>query len=97
MRAGDKATARPLEEWHEDMGDCLWWCWDEEASDWLDEAPYVGTPLDAGIASGFRLFIMVGRKTQEHIEAINDVAGWPGYHTHFTPLPEFPEPPNGHP
>jgi len=30
---------RPLEQWHEDMGDCLWYKFP------IDEAPYVGSPL----------------------------------------------------
>ena len=33
--------ARPLEEWHEDCGDVLWWKFP------IEEPPYVGSPLDA--------------------------------------------------
>ena len=32
--------ARPLEEWHEDYGDVLWWKFQ------IEEPPYVGSPLD---------------------------------------------------
>ena len=32
--------AKPLEEWHEDIGDVLWWRFP------IDEPPYCGTPLD---------------------------------------------------
>jgi hypothetical protein len=32
--------ARPIEEWHEDYGDCLWWRFP------IEEPPYVGSPLD---------------------------------------------------
>ena len=32
--------ARPLEEWHEDYGDALWWKFP------IEEPPYVGSPLD---------------------------------------------------
>lgn len=32
--------ARPLEEWHEDCGDVLWWKFP------IEEPPYVGSPLD---------------------------------------------------
>ena len=32
--------ARPLEEWHEDYGDVLWWKFP------IEEPPYVGSPLD---------------------------------------------------
>lgn len=45
--------ARPLDEWHEDIGDALWWKFP------VEEAPYCGSPLDTG---------------------------WPGYHTHWTPI-----------
>ena len=33
-------VARPESEWHEDIGDVLWWNFP------VNEAPYVGTPLD---------------------------------------------------
>ncbi len=73
-------VARPLSEWHEDMGPMLWWCWEppkafERISErvvssahdgkWLGEAPYVGGPNDSD---------------------------WPDYHTHFTPI-SLPAPP----
>lgn len=32
--------ARPIEEWHEDIGDCLWWRFP------IEEPPYCGSPLD---------------------------------------------------
>lgn len=32
--------ARPIEEWHEDFGDVLWWKFP------IEEPPYVGSPLD---------------------------------------------------
>lgn len=31
---------RPLEEWGEDVGDCLWWKFP------IEEPPYCGSPLD---------------------------------------------------
>ena len=34
-----KDRARPLEEWHEDYGDALWWRFP------IEEPPYVGSPL----------------------------------------------------
>lgn len=34
--------ARPLSEWHEDHGPCLWWHFP------IMEPPYVGTPNDFG-------------------------------------------------
>ncbi len=33
------AEARPIEEWHEDFGDVLWWTFP------IEEPPYVGSPL----------------------------------------------------
>lgn len=33
--------ARPIEEWHEDYGDVLWWTFP------IEEAPYCGNPLDS--------------------------------------------------
>ena len=35
-----RPVARPLEEWHEDYGDVLWWKFP------IEEPPYVGSPLD---------------------------------------------------
>ena len=90
---------RPLAEWHEDMGPQLWWCWEPPkpfdriseyvvscAHDgrWLGEAPYVGSPLDIGHIVNVTL-------TNEKVSL--EVGGWPGYHTHFTPLPPMPEVP----
>lgn len=36
----ERVQARPLAEWHEDHGDCLWWKFP------VVEPPYVGSPLD---------------------------------------------------
>ena len=71
---------RPLSEWHEDMGAQLWWKFP------ITEAPYVGTPLDLGF--GVSVEVNGGRVGVTHVGA------WPGYHTHFTPipLPEEPKP-----
>jgi hypothetical protein len=33
-------TARPIDEWHEDIGPVLWWRFP------VDEPPYAGSPLD---------------------------------------------------
>lgn len=53
--------ARPLDDWHEDMGPVLWWAFP------VEEAPWAGDPRSSA---------------------------WPGYHTHFTPLPEAPVEPS---
>lgn len=75
---------RPIDEWHEDMGEKLWWCWESGA--WLGEAPYVGSPLDCG-------FTVECHTHTAKPAARFDVGGWPGYHTHFTDIPERPEEP----
>lgn len=36
----DMNEPRPIEEWGEDYGDCLWWSFT------IKEPPYCGTPLD---------------------------------------------------
>lgn len=36
----DSLEPKPIEEWHEDDGDCLWWKFP------IEEAPYCGSPLD---------------------------------------------------
>jgi hypothetical protein len=70
-------TARPLNEWHEADGPVLWWAFP------VNEPPYVGTPLDVA---------------REHVLVLDGIVigkfdtgtGWPGYHTHFTFLPDAP-------
>jgi len=73
--------ARPLAEWHEDHGPVLWWRFP------VDEPPYVGTPHDLGRAVVVELRAWEG-STQTSLM----VGGWPGYHTHWTPLPPVPVP-----
>jgi len=77
--------ARPIDEYHEDMGPVLWWKFP------IEEPPYVGTPNDVGrtisvIVTGTRE--NGGYATGESYQ----VGGWPGYHTHFTPIPIPAEP-----
>lgn len=38
MRYGNQ-SAQPLDEWHEDDGDVLWWTWP------VVEAPWCGSPI----------------------------------------------------
>lgn len=71
--------ARPLSEWHEDDGAVLWWKFP------IEEPPYVGTPLDLGYP------IEIHLHGQEPTRIC--VYGWPGYHTHWTPLPDVPREP----
>lgn len=71
--------ARPIEEYHEDMGDVLWWKFP------IVEAPYLGSPSDLGQTVEVTLRTWgVDKLMRSH------VGGWPGYHTHFTPI-ETPE------
>lgn len=74
--------ARPLEEWTEDDGDVVWWTWDPEDQCWLGEPAYIGSPLDCGRNIAV---------TVDGQDFIATVGGWPGYHTHWTPHPDFPE------
>jgi hypothetical protein len=76
---GAAERARPLAEWHEDIGDVLWWAFP------VEEAPYVGSPLDLGHT--------VEAHTPAGMASRFMVGGWPGYHTHWTPLPSRPAPP----
>lgn len=79
---------RPLSEWHEEIGDVLWWKFP------ITEAPYVGSPLDCGFS--IKLEMRIGTSEGiEHTPSIRtfDVGGWPGYHTHWTPI-EMPEAPD---
>ena len=127
----DLITPRPIEEYHEDMGDVLWWCFEQEkrkcsACDGYGEIgaapnntcsacggaghlvtglklkgepPYVGSPNDTGfevmvnIEASIWTFPnkQVGRETTNQFSRM--VGGWPGYHTHFTPLPMVQHPP----
>ncbi|WP_317386575.1 hypothetical protein [Tritonibacter scottomollicae] len=81
---------RPLNEWHEDHGDVVWWCWGWDGERWLDETPYVGSPLDTGQT----VEVHTDREKGEAPAARIFVGGWPGYHTHWTPLPAQPHAPD---
>lgn len=80
-------TPRPLSEYHEDMGDMLWWKFP------ITEAPYVGSPNDVGFAVEVEINALMRTYTNPDGAAGNemmmrcDVGGWPGYHTHWTPIP----------
>lgn len=69
--------ARPRSEWHEDYGAVLWWRFP------VDEPPYVGTPKDLGRLVEMHASQGPGRPT---LISRGFVGGWPGYHTHWTPL-----------
>jgi hypothetical protein len=129
------AIVRSISEYHEDMGDVLWWCFErprmkcsmcggdgnicvhsnlsdvkceacngegytEGSAQLKGEPPYVGSPNDLGFTvEAHTTTRVITQMDQEHdpepvIHRIN-VGGWPGYHTHWTPLPEPREPPIG--
>jgi hypothetical protein len=72
--------ARPLSEYHEDMGPVLWWKFP------IEEPPYVGSPLDLGQT------VEVSVRAYRVDKLMRcQVGGWPGYHTHWTYLPFVPE------
>lgn len=70
--------ARPISEYHEDMGPVLWWTFP------IEEPPYVGSPNDLGRALEIRLRT---NDAAEHRDFKTELCGWPGYHTHFTKIP----------
>lgn len=85
--------AVPISEYHEDMGDVLWWKFP------IMEVPYVGQPSDIGqqVLIDTCLYVQRNGNTVRAQDGTlrADIGGWPGYHTHFTPL-EIPDaPPDG--
>jgi hypothetical protein len=94
--ANAHVTPRPIEEYHEDMGPVLWWKFP------IEEPPYVGTPNDLGKEVVIEMPTVgyctahvdrdfspnaMPKKTITHPGSTFFVGGWPGYHTHFTPIP----------
>ncbi len=82
-REVETTIARPLDEWHEDYGDVLWWFFP------MTEAPYVGNPN----CLGHTVELHTQDSPTPRIAARCMIGGWPGYHTHWTPLPPVPEEP----
>jgi hypothetical protein len=76
---------RPIAEYHEDMGPMLWWKFP------ITEPPYVGSPNDRGFTVHIKTKIATSCRFMEgprpSARHCFDVGGWPGYHTHFTPIP----------
>jgi hypothetical protein len=85
----EPAAARPLAEWAESDGNVLWWAMGSDGK-WLGEPPYVGSPLDLGQTVEVEIRTNTGEFIHQHM-----VGGWPGYHTHWTPLPASPAQPGG--
>lgn len=87
----DFADLRPLADWHEDMGDMLWWVFDRAGNP--TEAPYVGSPLCLGFTVETEIVCrsrthMDPQGKQRTLKFNRDVGGWPGYHTHFSEIPQ---------
>lgn len=62
------AQLRPFAEWHEDMGDVLWWRFP------ITEAPHVGSPVCLGFQVAARLYGPLG----EEVGCMQaNVGGWP--------------------
>ena len=91
----DGNVARPIEEYHEDMGDVLWWKFP------ITEPPYVGSPNDLGKEVVIEMPTVgfctarvdrdfspnaMPKKRISHPGGTFFVGGWPGYHTHFTTI-----------
>jgi hypothetical protein len=70
-----EVKARPISEYHEDMGPVLWWTFP------LSEPPYCGMPNDAGHTVEIAVRAFGVDKMMRVL-----VGGWPGYHTHWTPI-----------
>lgn len=82
---------RPFHEWHEDHGDVIWWLWP------IEEAPWIGTPLDIGRTVSFDITVQIGFDVYEvQPEKAGDTGGWPWKDADdetearlfWTPLPE---------
>lgn len=77
--------ASPLAEWYEEIGPVLWWKFP------IEEPPYCGTPNDLGYDVLAETTVATFRR--EESRSVNFmVGGWPGYHTHWTPI-QIPEEP----
>lgn len=82
------AHARAAGEYDASMGPVLWWKFP------ISEPPYVGAPDDCGMTVEVDIRHYVGGAGEvKTTSARTDVGGWPGYHTHFTPI-ALPTPPS---
>ncbi len=74
--------ARPFCDWHEDIGDVLWWRIP------VEEPPYFGSPLCLG--RGMKVEIYIGREQFDF--PVQQTGGWPfdeedERHLWWTPVP----------
>lgn len=66
---------------------------DKDEGRWKGEPPYVGSPNDVGftVEAHTRIITQSNQEQAPTIARIN-AGGWPGYHTHWSPLPKVKEP-----
>ncbi len=80
--APTRLVARPIDEYHGDMGDVLWWVFGPDGNPF--EAPYCGSPNDLGYTVEAEMTYRRYGKGDITKLVSEEVGGWPGYHTHFT-------------
>ena len=68
---GMTENPRPFHEWHEDKGPVLWWLWP------IEEAPYVGSPLDLGHIVEVDIGMAASDGHTEQGKMRMSVGGWP--------------------
>jgi len=64
-------TPRPHHEWTEEDGDVLWWLWP------IEEAPWVGSPLDLGRVVRADLVLSRYLETGPSTHLEWTIGGWP--------------------
>lgn len=62
---------RPAHEWHEDIGNVLWWLWP------IEQPPYVGTPLDLGYTLEAQFEVVASDGAFAGAKERFHVGGWP--------------------
>lgn len=82
-------TPRPFGEWHEDIGDVLWWLWP------IESAPYCGSPVCLGYTVQVDLTVSSSQTVFEPIKRSTpfQIGGWPfaeedEHRLFWTPLPD---------
>jgi len=66
-----KGDPRPFHEWHEDIGDVIWWLWP------IEQPPYVGSPLDMGYIVEADIGLAASNGHRERGKMRINVGGWP--------------------
>lgn len=88
LTALERQAPRPLSEWSDDIGSVMWWRFP------VEEPPYIGTPNDLGFSCVIDVAFRTSALSDDHTSEMKFMTGgWPGYHTHWTPLPDVPAAP----